>query len=96
MEDGGQAVDQARQIKPDVVVLNVSMPVLNGFQAAREIRAYSPRSAIVILSSHADQSFVDEAKKIGVKVYVAKSAVGKALIKAVEAAMGNENFVVLQ
>jgi DNA-binding NarL/FixJ family response regulator len=95
-EDGAQAVEQAKQIKPDVVVLNVTMPRLNGFQAAREIKKHVPQSAIVILSTHADEHFVAEAKKIGVRAYVAKSKVGEALVKAVEAAIEGRDFVILE
>src|SRR3954449_5909835 len=53
-QDGAQAVEYAMRLKPDVVVLNLSMPVLNGIDAAREIKARIPQSSIVILSSHAD------------------------------------------
>src|SRR5580704_8873903 len=90
--DGAQAVEEAKKLKPDVVVLNVSMPVLNGFEAAREIRATLPNSAIVILSSHADERFVREAKEIGVRAYVAKTKAGAALVRAVEAAVRGEDF----
>ena len=94
--DGAQAVEEAKKLKPDVVVLNVSMPVLNGFEAAREIRATLPKSAIVILSSHADETFVREAKNIGVRAYVAKTRAGEALVKAVEAAVLGEDFVLVK
>jgi len=80
-------------LKPDVVVLNVNMPVLNGFEAAREIKAALPQSAIVILSQHADKHFVEEAKKLGVRAYVAKTKAGEALIKAIEAAVLGKDFV---
>ena len=66
--NGAEAVEQARRSTPDVVVLNISMPVLNGLEAARAIRTELPRSGIVILSTHADKKFVEEAKKVGVKV----------------------------
>jgi DNA-binding NarL/FixJ family response regulator len=94
-EDGVQAVEQAVKAKPDVVVLDISMPLMNGFQAAREIKKRVPRSAIVILSTHADKHFVEEAKKLGVRSYVAKSKVGERLLKAVQAAIQSEDFVVL-
>src|SRR5882757_385524 len=58
VEDGAKAIEEALRLKPDVVVLNVSMPVLGGFQAARKIKAKLPESAIVILSSHADEHFI--------------------------------------
>jgi DNA-binding NarL/FixJ family response regulator len=66
-EDGAKAIEEAQRLKPDVVVLNVTMPVVDGFQAAREIKASLPETAIVILSSHVDQRFIDEAKKIGAR-----------------------------
>src|SRR5882724_5705318 len=94
--DGAEAVELAKKVKPDVTILNIMMPVLNGFDAAREIRRQVPQSAIVILSTHADRLFVDEAKKIGARAYVAKSDVAEALVKAVEAAVQGEDFVVLR
>ena len=93
--DGRQAVEEAVKLKPDVVVLNVSMPVLNGFEAARAITATLPQSAIVILSSNADERFVEETKKIGAKTYVAKTKVGDALIKAIEEAIAGGDFVLM-
>ena len=93
--DGAQAIEEAKKLKPDVVVLNVTMPVLNGFQAAREIKKIMPESAIVILSLDADKRFVEEAKKIGVKAYIAKTRAGEALIKAVEAAVLGEDCVLV-
>jgi DNA-binding NarL/FixJ family response regulator len=93
--DGAEAVEEAKKLKPDVVVLNVTMPVMNGFEAARKIKEDVPQSAIVILSSNADQRFVEEAKKLGVRAYVAKTKAGEALVKAIEAAVRGEDFVVL-
>lgn len=94
--DGAQAVEEAKKMKPDVVVLNVTMPVMNGFEAAREIKAILPQSAIVILSQKADLEFVQQAKKIGVRAYVAKSRAGEALVKAVEAAVMGEDFILIE
>jgi DNA-binding NarL/FixJ family response regulator len=71
------------------------MPLVNGFQAAREIKSTIPETAIVILSSHADKHFVAEARKIGVQAYVPKSQVAQALVKALEAAVEGQEFVVL-
>jgi two-component system response regulator DegU len=77
-------------------VLNVTMPVMGGFQAAREIKEQIPETAIVILSSHADKHFVAEARKIGVRAYVSKSQIGRALVDALEAAVKGDDFVVLE
>lgn len=83
-------------MKPDVVVLNVTMPVLNGFEAAREIKEKLPESAIVILSSHTDQIFVEQAKQLGAHAYVSKTAVAKALVKAIEAAIAGGDFILME
>jgi len=80
--DGLQAVEEAKKSKPDVVILNISMPRMNGFEAAREIKKQVPESAIVILSTHADQDFIETAKKIGVRVYISKTQVGDSLVQA--------------
>lgn len=93
--DGEQAIEEALRVKPDVVVLNVTMPVLGGFEAAREIRAKLPESSIVILSSHADKHFIEEAKKIGARAYVAKTKIGEALIKAIGDAVDSGDFVLV-
>jgi two-component system nitrate/nitrite response regulator NarL len=95
-ENGLVAIEEAKKLKPDVVILNITMPVLNGFEAAREIRTELPESAIVILSSNADQHFVEEAKKIGVRAYVSKTKAGEALVKAIEAAVLGEDFVLIK
>jgi DNA-binding NarL/FixJ family response regulator len=94
--DGAQAIQEAQKLTPDVIVLNVTMPVLNGFEAAREIKTILPKSAIVILSQDADRRFVEEAKKIGVQAYVAKSKAGEALVKAVEAAVTGGDFFLVE
>jgi DNA-binding NarL/FixJ family response regulator len=95
-KDGAEAVEEAKKTNPDVVILNISMPKLNGFQAAREIKKQVPESAIVILSTHADKHYIEEAKKLGVRVYVSKSKAGEALVKAVEAAVNGEDLIVME
>lgn len=92
-QDGAEAIEEAQRLKPDVVVLDLAMPILGGFDAAREIKIKSPRCAIVILSSSVDQRFVDEARKIGICAYVAKTKAVEALVRAVEAAVQGEDFI---
>jgi DNA-binding NarL/FixJ family response regulator len=71
--DGVQAICEAEKLKPDAIILNISMPRLSGLAAAREIKAILPESAIVILSSDADKQFIAEAKKVGARAYVSKN-----------------------
>src|ERR1700676_515744 len=95
-ENGLEAVHKAEALKPNVVVLNVTMPVLDGFEAARRIRQKLPEVAIVILSSNADKLFIEEAKKIGVRAYIPKNEASAALVKAVQAAIRNEDFYIVE
>jgi DNA-binding NarL/FixJ family response regulator len=93
--DGQQAVILAESLKPDVIVINVTMPKMSGFEAARRIRAHVPDSAIVILSSHKDRQFIVEARKAGANGYVQKSDADGQLVNAIESTMkGGEFFVV--
>jgi DNA-binding NarL/FixJ family response regulator len=91
---GAQAVEKAKEIKPDVVVLNVTMPIMDGFAASREIKRHIPETAIVILSSNVDKRFLEEAKRIGARAYVSRSKAGSALVTAIEAALQGEDFIV--
>jgi len=93
--DGAKAIEEAQRLKPDVVILNISMPVLNGYEAARKIGSDLPGTAIVILSGNADRRFIEEAKKIGVQAYVAKNEAGKGLVNAINAAVLGDDFVLL-
>jgi PAS domain S-box-containing protein len=83
--DGKDAVEKARLLKPDVVVLDVSMPNLNGLDAARRIRSEVPESEILILSQHESREMVNEAVRAGALGYVVKSDISRDLLSAIEA-----------
>jgi DNA-binding NarL/FixJ family response regulator len=93
--DGAQAIQVCEITNPDVLVLNISMPVMSGLVAARELRNRMPKLAIVILSSFADNAFVQELKTIGVHNFVSKVQASGALVRAIEAALEGEECVVL-
>jgi CheY-like chemotaxis protein len=94
--DGQQAVTLAGSLKPDVIVLNVSMPAMSGFEAARRIRSHLPDSAIVILSSHKDKQFIAEAREAGARGYVQKSDADGQLIQAINTVVKGEEFFFLE
>lgn len=94
--DGEEAVRQAKKLKPDVVVLNVQMPMLNGIEAGGVIKADLPEVVIVVLSLNADRRLVEAARKIGARAYVAKTRAGDALVKAIEAAIAGGDFVLVE
>jgi len=71
--NGHEAVKLTEKFRPDVVVMDFSMPQLNGLDAAKEIRRVSPRSKVILLTAHREQHYVLEALSVGVKGYVLKS-----------------------
>ena len=82
---GREAVERARQGKPDVVVLDVSMPELNGLEAARQILQVLPRTEILILTMHESEEMARQVLGVGVRGYVLKSDAARELVSAVEA-----------
>jgi DNA-binding NarL/FixJ family response regulator len=93
-ENGKEAIDKTHEIQPHLVILDVSMPVLDGFSAAREIKKAIPQIPIIIFSLDRTETFAEVAKKIGVSAYISKVDVGETLLKAVDAALNNEAFFV--
>jgi len=90
--DGREAVAMAESHTPDVVVLDVAMPMLNGIEAARQISAKLPQTAIVFLSMHSDEGYVLKALKSGAKAYLLKNSAEDDLINAIKAATGGKAF----
>lgn len=82
--DGDEATRHAKDTQPDIAVLDISMPILNGVDAAREIRKTSPKTKIIILTKHDEDQYVTEALRAGVKGYVLKSQVANDLIHAIQ------------
>ena len=82
-EDGQAAVRAARERCPDVAVLDFSMPLLNGRDAAREILQVCPRAKAILLTMHTDDHYVLEALQIGVKGYVVKNQASGDLVRAI-------------
>jgi DNA-binding NarL/FixJ family response regulator len=82
--NGREAVDRTAALKPDVLVLDIAMPELNGLEAARRIPAVSPRTQILVLSTHHDDALVHEIVTAGVRGYVLKSDAARDLVTAIE------------
>ncbi len=90
--DGQEAVDKAQESNPDLIILDVTMPVMNGPDAARLIRVFSPHTPILILTMHKSRQLMEEARKIGVHGYVVKAEAGQSLGSAVTAVMQSQTF----
>ena len=89
---GREAVALAEQHMPDVVVMDVAMPILNGIEAARQITAKLPQTAVVFLSMHGDESYVLRALKAGARAYLLKDSAEYDLIQAVRAVSEGKAF----
>jgi DNA-binding NarL/FixJ family response regulator len=89
---GREAVALAEQHLPDVIVMDVAMPILNGIEAARQITAKLPRTAVVFLSMHGDESYVLRALKAGARAYLLKDSAEYDLIQAVKAVSEGKAF----
>jgi DNA-binding NarL/FixJ family response regulator len=90
--DGREAVHLAEMLKPEIAVLDISMPNLNGIEAARQISAKQLGTSIVVLSMHADESFVLRALKAGARGYVLKESREGDLINAIRLVSEGKSF----
>jgi DNA-binding NarL/FixJ family response regulator len=93
MSDGSEAVQKVADLKPDLIVLDIGLPKLNGIEAARRIRHLSPSSTIVFLSQNNDLDIVRAALSTGALGYVQKTDVRSDLLPAIEAVLQGRQFV---
>ena len=91
-DDGRQAVQLVESLRPDVVVMDIGMPNLNGIEAARQITASRPDTAVVILSMHADEGYVLRALKAGARAYLLKDSATTDLVQAIRAVVEGKSF----
>ncbi len=92
-EDGIAACELAERLNPDIVVMDISMPRLNGTQATEQIRSRLSGTQVVVLSMHADESVVRQALRSGARAYVLKRAVSDELLLAIRAASQGETYL---
>ena len=89
--DGQEAVEKARRLSPDIVVLDFAMPVLNGIEAARQIRQSQPNTRFVLCSMYMDSQLASLAQKVGITSLLFKSNVGQ-ILKGVQAGLQGKPF----
>ena len=90
---GRQAVQLAKKLRPDVVVMDIAMPQLNGLEATRQILKADPSTKVIVLSAHADDAYVEQATGAGAAGYLIKQASSHALCEAIrEVQKGNTFF----
>jgi DNA-binding NarL/FixJ family response regulator len=93
VENGQELVDATLSLKPDVILVDISMPVLNGFDAVRQIRARSVEPKIIFLTMHDDATLLAEAFRCGASGYILKQAAGEELVDAIRKVADGNNYV---
>ena len=93
VSDGFEAVQKAVELKPDLILLDIGLPTLNGIEVARQIRKLVPESKIIFLSQESSAEVVQEALSLGAWGYVVKTRAGSDLLTAVEAVISGKQFV---
>ncbi len=91
--DGAEAVRLATELRPDVAVLDLAMPGMNGIEAAALIRVAAPETCIVAVSMYADAHYLQRMLAAGARAYVLKNEAGADLIQAIRAAVAGETFI---
>ena len=91
--NGREALELAEKLQPDVVVMDVAMPELNGIEATRRLAASSPRTRVLALSMYKDSVYVREILRAGARGYLLKDAIDRDLLAAVRAVAGGEGYL---
>lgn len=92
-ENGRSGIEQAKSLHPELILMDVAMPVMGGFAAARELRQLMPRLAIIFVSQYSERVYAEEALEIGASGYVLKRTAYTDLPNALDAAVSGRTFV---
>jgi DNA-binding NarL/FixJ family response regulator len=91
--NGRMAVEMALELVPDIIILDITMPQMNGIEAAKRIRKQLPKAKILILSMYSHEHYIHELLETGVSGYLLKDSSGRDIINAIHAAMNDETFL---
>ena len=91
--NGRMAIERALALKPDLVIMDIAMPILNGIEAAKRIKRQLPNTKIIILSMYGHEHHINELLEVGVSGYLLKDSSGRDIVMAIQAAMRNETFL---
>jgi DNA-binding NarL/FixJ family response regulator len=92
-ENGREAVDKSLELRPEVIIMDIAMPLLNGIEAAKRIRKQAPNTKVLILSMYSHEHYIHELFETGVSGYLLKDSSGRDIIQAIYAAMNDETFL---
>jgi two-component system, NarL family, response regulator NreC len=90
--NGREAITKAVALQPDLIVMDINMPILGGFAAAQEIQRLMPQVPVLFLTMHGGEQFASEARKAGVQGFVTKDRAGEELVDAVKTLLNNRTY----
>jgi DNA-binding NarL/FixJ family response regulator len=90
--NGAELVELTKELKPDLIVTDIAMPVLDGLSAAEEVKSFAPEIAILVFSMHHLDQLVQRAKTLGLNGLVSKDEGGEALLRAVNAVLQHKTY----
>lgn len=93
VSDGLEAIEQSAKLQPDLILLDIGLPKLNGIEVIRRIRELAPKSKVLVVSQYAFVDVVQEALSVGALGYIDKSEAGNELLPALEAVIQGKKFV---
>jgi len=91
--EGNEAIEKAQKLMPDIIIMDIAMPEMDGLEATRRIKKKNPKAKILILTQHDNREYIISAVKAGVTGYVPKRALGVELVSAIHAVRGGESFL---
>jgi two-component system response regulator NreC len=91
--DGREAVDKAREVKPDIILMDIAMPLLNGLEATKQIRRDNPNMRVLVLTMYESDEYVSQMLEAGAAGYVLKKVAGSELVYAIHSVYNGEAFL---
>jgi DNA-binding NarL/FixJ family response regulator len=93
VDNGREALEFAQRLKPDVIILDISMPQMNGVEAARQLQRLAPETKVIFLTMHSDRVYVSEALRAGAVGYLLKKSAGSELVSAIHLILAGKTYV---
>jgi RNA polymerase sigma factor (sigma-70 family) len=92
-ENGREAIAKVEQLMPDVVLMDIAMPMLNGIEATRQIKKIAPKTKVIILSMHSHDRYINELFSLGASGYLLKNSTGSDIINAIHEVLKGNNYL---
>ena len=92
-ENGREAIAKVEALRPEVVIMDIAMPMLNGIEATRQIKKIRPQTRVIILSMHCHDRYIKELFSLGASGYLLKDSTGSDIVKAIQAALNGDTYM---